>query len=128
MGEPKVNCRCRVPRDNAKGVSPDAVGLMMPDLQFRASHRQNQLVGIDRCISETISTLWDFGVRTLGCCCGHNQPRLRGPTIVLHEREDPDRVRRLLERIDERYWRLLQWRDELLRELPSRPRCATKGR
>ncbi len=30
-------------------------------------------VGVDNCIAEEIKFLWDKGIRTTGCCCGHNK-------------------------------------------------------
>jgi len=31
--------------------------------------------GIDRCIADEIASLWALGIRTTGCCCGHNTQR-----------------------------------------------------
>ena len=28
-------------------------------------------VGIDRCLADEVAALWDAGVATIGCCCGH---------------------------------------------------------
>lgn len=28
-------------------------------------------VGIDRCLSQEIADLWEKGIKTIGCCCGH---------------------------------------------------------
>lgn len=30
-------------------------------------------VAIDACIASEIRMLWENGIRTLGCCCGHNK-------------------------------------------------------
>ena len=30
-------------------------------------------MGIDRCLSSEIQDLWARGIRTTGCCCGHNE-------------------------------------------------------
>ncbi len=32
----------------------------------------SQLMGIDKCIAEEIKYLWLLGIKTTGCCCGHN--------------------------------------------------------
>ena len=32
----------------------------------------DELMGIDKCIAEEIKYLWSLGIRTTGCCCGHN--------------------------------------------------------
>jgi hypothetical protein len=28
---------------------------------------------LDACISQEVQDLWDLGITTTGCCCGHNQ-------------------------------------------------------
>lgn len=33
---------------------------------------QERTVCVDSCISSHIQALWDNGIRTTGCCCGHN--------------------------------------------------------
>jgi len=33
----------------------------------------DELMGIDKCIAEEIKYLWSLGIRTTGCCCGHNK-------------------------------------------------------
>ena len=32
-----------------------------------------QKVCVDKCISEEILNLWECGITTIGCCCGHNR-------------------------------------------------------
>jgi len=32
-----------------------------------------ETICIDRCVSDEIQGLWDRGIRTTGCCCGHNK-------------------------------------------------------
>ena len=34
-----------------------------------------EVVGIDKCLSGEIGELWQLGVETTGCCCGHNKVR-----------------------------------------------------
>ena len=29
-------------------------------------------MGIDECIAEEIKNVWSYGIKTTGCCCGHN--------------------------------------------------------
>ena len=31
-----------------------------------------KFICIDKCLSEEIQYLWKLGIRTTGCCCGHN--------------------------------------------------------
>jgi len=45
------------------GSYDNQVTLKMPD---------GQLMGIDKCIAEEIKYIWSWGVKTTGCCCGHN--------------------------------------------------------
>ncbi len=53
-------CNCV---DVKMGSYDNQVPLKMPN---------GQLMGIDRCIAEEIKYLWSLGVKTTGCCCGHN--------------------------------------------------------
>lgn len=41
-------------------------------------------VSIDACIKDLILELWDKGIETTGCCCGHNY----GPAWVSVDAED----------------------------------------
>lgn len=31
------------------------------------------LVSIDKCIASEVQMLWEIGIETTGCCCGHNK-------------------------------------------------------
>jgi len=42
------------------------------DNQITVKMPNGQLMGIDKCIAEEIQYLWALGIRTTGCCCGHN--------------------------------------------------------
>lgn len=37
------------------------------------SARQPQLVSIDKCLLPEIISLWEMGIKTTGCCCGHGK-------------------------------------------------------
>ena len=39
-------------------------------------------IWVDACLAKEISDLWDKGIRTLGCCCGHGKER---GTICVHD-------------------------------------------
>jgi hypothetical protein len=41
---------------------------------------KNYEIEIDNCLVEEIKDLWSKGIHTTGCCCGHNDSRLR-PSI-----------------------------------------------
>ena len=45
-----------------------------------------QKIGIDKCLVPTIKFLWDNGVATLNCCCGHN---VQKPTIIIDKKYIP---------------------------------------
>jgi len=45
------------------GSYDNQVTLKMPD---------GKPMGIDKCIVEEIKYIWSWGVKTTGCCCGHN--------------------------------------------------------
>lgn len=61
---------------------------------------------IDSCIAETIKLLWQAGVETLGCCCGHGKS---SPSLVIASHESGERVKQLLADHDQREWDVLQW-------------------
>ncbi len=65
-------------------------------------------VEIDACISDTIQQLWDAGVRTLGCCCGHNGNLDVGPSVVLGGPEHFADAFDILSK-DARDWRIMVW-------------------
>jgi hypothetical protein len=66
---------------------------------------------IDACIVDAIKMLWSHGVHTGGCCCGHNgvfgEPN---PHVIVTDREDAERTKRLLAEHDHRTWDVMQWR------------------
>lgn len=71
------------------------------------------LVSVDSCLVRVIQQLWDNGVITLACCCGHGE---RDPSIVLHNdttAQEAERVRELIAEVDDRNFELSSWiRDE----------------
>ena len=38
----------------------------------RTEGTHSNTICIDKCIAEEIQYLWTIGIRTTGCCCGHN--------------------------------------------------------
>ena len=68
-------------------------------------------VCIDACIANTISTLWNKGIRTGGSCCGHNHDN---PSVILEQdNATEDIVLAALQAIrdsgDLRDWDILSW-------------------
>jgi hypothetical protein len=33
----------------------------------------DKLICVDKCLENEIKNLWDMGIVTTGCCCGHNK-------------------------------------------------------
>ena len=50
-------------------VIPDSVKIYINDI----TNSIRRKVGIDKCIAYEIISLWDRGISTTGCCCGHNK-------------------------------------------------------
>jgi hypothetical protein len=38
-------------------------------------YKTKPTICIDKCMLEEIKKVWSYGVRTSGCCCGHNQKK-----------------------------------------------------
>lgn len=43
-------------------------------------------VSIDKCLTEEIKTLWFLGIKTTGCCCGHNYKDVWFPHISVKDK------------------------------------------
>lgn len=64
-------------------------------------------VCVDACIADQITMLWENGIWTKGCCCGHGKMK---PNVVLGISGDPRKAQVLLSENDSnRDWRVLQW-------------------
>lgn len=46
-------------------------------------------IGIDPCVVGEISELWNQGITTYGCCCGHNSGQ---PFVNVSERDIPTMI------------------------------------
>lgn len=73
--------KCTCDPDQAKALKsiytyPRQLVLDLPKWSIAYNQRiQNNYppnVCIDHCIAEAIKELWDKGIETTGCCCGHN--------------------------------------------------------
>lgn len=49
----------------------------------------NRYIGVDKCLADEICELWDNGIETTGCCCGHNKFR---PMININDKYHHDMV------------------------------------
>lgn len=76
--------------------------LPTPDWLWDTRADPTKGIAVDSCIAEYVFDAWDFGVRTLGSCCGHF---LANHSIVLTEdKEQPALARAVL-----RGWEIFQW-------------------
>jgi hypothetical protein len=78
--------------------------------EVSVQHRTMGTKCIDACIAPVIQKLWDGGIWTSGCCCGHNGV-FGMPSIVLGENEDNyKKIRSLIKEVDDRTFELTQWK------------------
>ena len=81
---------------------------------------EGRKVCLDECIADTILYLWEHGVVTGGCCCGHNYSP---PSVILgdggYEKEDVKRVFDLIKSSGDNrewevsYWSVVTWRQKM---------------
>ncbi len=63
-------CKCAINDFNDNG---NKVILEVPNnLIIENTGRRQTNICIDKCMVEEIQYLWSQGIRTTGCCCGHN--------------------------------------------------------
>lgn len=53
--------------------------IMLPIPKHMKEYKNNRIeagltpfICIDKCLEKEIEYLWDLGIKTTGCCCGHN--------------------------------------------------------
>lgn len=64
---------------------------------------------IDECIVPQIKALWDAGIPTLGCCCGHGKGEC---SVILPSAYDPEELYeayKVLKENDSRRWSISKW-------------------
>lgn len=61
-------CQCKNITFGSKECEKQKVILPTPK-QWNCS---KEAICIDPCVVDEIKILWQYGVRTYGCCCGHN--------------------------------------------------------
>jgi len=69
------------------------------------------IICVDACIAEVIERLWAAGVRTEGCCCGHNRTSMISngyPEVMLSGPEHAEAAFRVLAD-DPREWWVTFW-------------------
>ncbi len=40
-------------------------------IKYNSSDEYKERVSVDACLAEEVEHLWEQGIRTTGCCCGH---------------------------------------------------------
>lgn len=109
-----MSCNCRS-YNRRVGERPEVL-LDPPEWlqQYRDHDDPTRPVAIDACIAGVVRAVWDAGHITLGSCCGHNGRVMPLPSFVIGHEADPDAIRAVIARVDDREWELLQWRGDTL--------------
>jgi hypothetical protein len=69
--EPVVMCCCK---NVDFGSYENQVVVDRPrHMKGRSEGSSNEKICIDACIADEIKSLWDLGISTTGCCCGHQK-------------------------------------------------------
>ena len=42
-------------------------------IKYNTTNEYKKIIQIDFCLKQEIQYLWDQGIRTTGCCCGHGR-------------------------------------------------------
>jgi hypothetical protein len=93
-----LKCQCSSYNNFGNCGDVPAVVLAPPDWSSKES------IEIDSCIANAVQYLWDNGVITSGCCCGHN---VKNPSVIINN-SSIEHVRELLGQIDYRQWEIIQ--------------------
>lgn len=121
-GPKPVYAQCDCDKGAApKGKQANNVIARIPTRIFVQIERNNQMVTLDRCIAGVIYHLWDVGIPTLGCCCGHGKA---SPCVIVDEALPLSLCDAAYEQInfvfgDKRVWQVMQWRPVTLDTPPG---------
>lgn len=77
---------------------------------YRCDGEVKRQVSVDACIASVISHLWECGIRTLNCCCGHGTEK---PSIIFDEGmsdADAKAAEEAIAQVDGRKFDLLSWK------------------
>lgn len=84
--------------------------VILPRPDWLAEGERINGVPVDACLAKVIKHLWNNGITTLNCCCGHGGRIAKKPSIILGENEDPVHARKLIAEVDNRLFELKQWK------------------
>jgi hypothetical protein len=96
-------CNCKSYNRPDWGGDTEEIVLFHPLIN---SQRPNGIC-VDICISKQITDLWDNGIYTLGCCCGHNKD---SPNVIISENSNAKLAAEILDKDISRKWKILQWK------------------
>lgn len=68
-------CDCRSYNADVPGKALESGAMGVPEVELdprRYFADATKTVCVDACLAGLITALWQAGVRTYGCCCGHN--------------------------------------------------------
>jgi len=95
-------CNCK----SYNGYTGNDENVILELLDNVDTARQNRRVSIDYCISNVIQHLWDRGINTLGCCCGHNKDQ---PSVIVETSVNIDKAFGIIKEVDNRKWIVSRW-------------------
>lgn len=61
-------------------------------------------ISVDACIADTMRAVWNAGISTGYCCCGHGR---QDPSIIIAHVGDVEYTRKVIEAVDNRRWQIL---------------------
>ncbi|WP_427192601.1 hypothetical protein [Serratia marcescens] len=95
-------CNCH--SYNAQAGATPNVEMAVPDALVSDGRH---IVCIDACIATVIRALWNEGLKTLSCCCGHGRDV---PSVIIPEHADINKYFAVIKRVDSsREWRIGRW-------------------
>lgn len=72
----KCNCDPNSILEHGFGTNYNEVTLEIPDtvdIRYnRPEKDKRKTISVDACLADELKDLWSKGIRTTGCCCGHN--------------------------------------------------------
>jgi hypothetical protein len=72
------------------GSYKHSLKVKIPPYYSKQAKKQKPHIFIDKCILEEIKYLWEKGIKTGGCCCGHGKIK---PSVSIWEESINDMLR-----------------------------------
>lgn len=96
-------CNCHSSNKQYGGIE----NIILDPKDYFKSDSFTKKVCIDACIVDQIKMLWNNGVWTGGCCCGHGRGN---PSVAIENSKDAKLAKELLKKFDkEREWDVVYW-------------------